>query len=285
MSQVRLLLLLLLGLVSACWGSNWYIVEGTVVEVLDERRIMVDHDEIKGFMDAMTMPFEVSDPALLTKVKAGDRIIGRLVIEESGAVLTRVRVVGSTTILVQEAAVPSIASIQPGQQHPAFKVQGAAGKTVQIGEGQSGPVALTYIYTTCPMAEFCPAIVGRLKELQTHLADSDARIVAVTIDPAIDTAEVLNAYGESMGLTPERWTLARAADGDLQTMAKLAGMRMGRDEGQLVHSKRLMVLGATGKLIERYDDTNWPMERVAQQLKTGKPPAQPGVQGTITPKN
>ena len=58
-----------------CFGSDAYIVEGTVVEVTGHRTLTVDHQEIEGFMPAMVMDFEVADRALLKDVKAGDKIL------------------------------------------------------------------------------------------------------------------------------------------------------------------------------------------------------------------
>ena len=48
---------------------------GQVVAVVPENReIVLTHGEIKGFMDAMTMGYKVSSPALLKAVKPGDTV-------------------------------------------------------------------------------------------------------------------------------------------------------------------------------------------------------------------
>jgi len=49
--------------------------EGSIVALVPESsEIVLTHDKIKGFMDAMTMGYKVSSPALLNAVKAGDRV-------------------------------------------------------------------------------------------------------------------------------------------------------------------------------------------------------------------
>lgn len=49
--------------------------EGKVVALLaDSDQIVIDHGEIKDFMDAMTMGYKVSSRALLEGIKAGDKI-------------------------------------------------------------------------------------------------------------------------------------------------------------------------------------------------------------------
>lgn len=49
--------------------------EGKVIAVVpSSQQIVIDHKEIKGFMDAMTMGYRVEPPSLLKGLKAGDDI-------------------------------------------------------------------------------------------------------------------------------------------------------------------------------------------------------------------
>ena len=48
---------------------------GTVILVkADQNMVIVDHQDIPGYMDAMTMGFTVIDPSLLERVAAGDMV-------------------------------------------------------------------------------------------------------------------------------------------------------------------------------------------------------------------
>jgi Cu(I)/Ag(I) efflux system periplasmic protein CusF len=58
--------------------------------VADDRRVVIAHDDIPGFMHAMTMSFEVKNPALLAQVKAGDRV--RFTLEKTDQTLYLVAV-------------------------------------------------------------------------------------------------------------------------------------------------------------------------------------------------
>jgi Cu/Ag efflux protein CusF len=76
-----LLLLAASGAMLACDDRRGGDVEvfsaatGTVVSAEPERgRVTVAHDDIPGLMAAMTMAFEVEDPAALQRIAAGDRI-------------------------------------------------------------------------------------------------------------------------------------------------------------------------------------------------------------------
>ena len=49
--------------------------EGIVKKVvIPDRRVVIAHEDIPGFMHAMTMSFEVNKPSLLHNLEPGDRV-------------------------------------------------------------------------------------------------------------------------------------------------------------------------------------------------------------------
>ena len=48
---------------------------GKIVALVPQNQeVIIDHDEIKGFMDAMTMGYRVEPPSLLEGLKSGDQV-------------------------------------------------------------------------------------------------------------------------------------------------------------------------------------------------------------------
>jgi protein SCO1/2 len=243
----------------ACWGDSAYIVEGTVVKVSAADEVILDHEDIPGLMGPMTMPFQVKDPALLTDLEPGHRVLARLEVEESGGYLTKIRVTGR--VPVPDYTAPSgAAPLRVGQVLPATELTLSDGTTTVVGEGQDRPTALTFIYTRCPMPEFCPATVARFQALQ-EAAGPDIRLLAVTLDPEFDTPEVLAAYATESSANP---------DFDL---ALYGGVGFTKSDGStdIVHNISVVVMDAKGAVIERYAGLDWPIERVLSQLRTGEP--------------
>lgn len=255
-----------IALLFACWGENAYIIEGTVVEVRGEQ-VVLDHEAVAGLMPAMIMPFDVADPAMLTDLTPGDRVYGRYELREGGGALMKLRVTGHGP---PPAATRGPAPLQPEEGLPAMTLDGHRGSPVVVGHGQPAATALTFIYTRCPLPEACPAMMSRMRALEQALPpDSDVRLVAVTLDPAYDSVDVLAGYAGSLELGP-RWHLARAEPAALSTLAAQAGLPVLEQDGEIVHGLRLLLLDREGKLLARYDDARWPLEPVVGALVSGK---------------
>ena len=260
------------------WGSRAHILEGTILEVHAPDELIVDHREIKDYMGPMTMPFPVRAPSEMEGLTRGDEIVARLMIDERGSWLDRIRVTGHTELPpLYVAPMP----LRPGEVLPPVTVD-VGGATIVVGQGQDRPTALGFLYTTCPIPEYCPALVTKLQALQALVGD-DVRLVTVTLDPTTDTREALDAFAVTTGARPGVWQFGRVEDAALTGLASLAGLSVMRDGGTLLHGARLLVLDRDGRLVERYDDNRFPVDRIAEQLKTGGPAAPAGNSGTLTP--
>ena len=269
------------GLLACVEKGDAYILDGTVVEVHAPQEVVVAHEAVPALgMEAMTMPFAVRDPALLDGVQPGDVIVSRLIIDQEGSYLAQIRVTGHGPVPAAMDDLPG--PIHPGEVLPRFSGVGEDGLGLAIGEGQGIRTAVAFIYTRCPVPEFCPLTARRLGELQAQVG-TEARLVAVTMDPEFDTPEVLSVYGQSNGADPKTWRFLRLSEPDLEALAGRSALVVSKEDGSIVHGHRLLVLDADGRLIERYDDANWPLARVVEQLKTGSPSAPPGQDGTVTP--
>ena len=265
-------------LAAACASSSPYILEGTVVEVRSPTEVVVDHAPIAGLMDAMVMPVTL-DPSLSGTLSAGDRIVARVVEADGGLRIEKVRRTGHGLVPVADAAG---GPLRPGETAPSLSVPVTGGDAWSL-VGQA-PTLVSFIYTRCPLPEFCPATVARLAAVQAGLP-AGARLLSITLDPSFDSLEVLSAYATTVGADPARWRFGRLEADALATLAGAAalGVYPGASAASIEHNTRHLVLDASGRLIERYDDNRFPVDRVVSQLTTGRPPAPEGSDGTITP--
>jgi len=253
-------------LLTACGGGNSYVLDGTVREVRSATEVVVDHEAIAGLMGPMVMPFQLAEP--MTGLKPGDRIHAQLEIV-GGTRLTQVRVVGHDASAEVAPTRVGAAPVAVGAVFPRTELP-VGGETWVVGEGQELPTVLTFLYTTCPIPEFCPATTRRLQELQA-LVEGRARLVAITIDPTGDTPEVLARYAATVGANPAVWRFARVEGAALDALAMSAALTVLPQNGEIEHAVRFMVLAKDGRLVARYDDNRFPAARVVEQLLTGAP--------------
>src|ERR1044071_4551814 len=79
--------------------SKEYQLKGQILDVKPEtREVLVKHEDIPGFMPAMTMPYTVSDAAILKDRAAGDLITATLRVAPDGAYLTAIKKTGSAPL-------------------------------------------------------------------------------------------------------------------------------------------------------------------------------------------
>jgi protein SCO1/2 len=265
-------------LIAGCASSSPYILEGTVVEVRSPTEVVVDHAPIAGLMDAMVMPVTLA-PALAGTLAAGDRIVARVVQADGGLRIEKVRQTGYAPVDVPDAAG---GPLRAGETAPQVAVPVTGGGMWSlVGEA---PTLVSFVYTRCPLPEFCPATVARLAAVQRRLP-TGTRLLSITLDPAYDSLDVLGAYAATVGADPTLWRFGRLDADALATLAGAAalGVYPGANASSIEHNTRHLVLDASGRLIERYDDNRFPVDRVVSQLTTGRPPAPEGSDGTITP--
>lgn len=250
-------------------------LKGTVVR-RDDAVLTIDHGPVPGVMPPMVMPFRVGTERA-EAFAPGDQLTARLVVSDYGMHLEELERTGRGDTHLRGDIQP----LRIGDVLPATEVVLEDGSSSAIGAGQGVPTALAFLYTRCPDPTFCPLLASRLAALQGELAGR-ARIVTVTLDPDHDTPEVLAAYGARVGADPSVWRLGRVEPLVLDQLALRSGLSVTVQGNKIAHRVRMLVLDADGRLLERYDDNDWPRARVASQLASGGPAPLPGTEaGTL----
>ena len=137
----------------------------------DHQQATIKHEEIKGLMAGMTMTFKVKDPQLLSGIEPGDLINATLVVEEDGAHMSTVKKVGEAPL--EKAPAPTAASgfelLKPGEAVPDAQFVDQDGKARAFSSFKGSPLAITFIYTKCPIPDFCPLMDRQFAAIQQTL--------------------------------------------------------------------------------------------------------------------
>jgi protein SCO1/2 len=250
-----------------------YPLAGVVTAVDGPRsEITVAHEAVAGFMPAMTMPFRVrDDPKIVALLRPGDRIEAVLVVDGNDAWLENVLTKGF--VPTPASGGPAVVTPEPnravavGDPVPDFALTDQMGSTVRLSQFRGEPVAVTFIYTRCPIPTACPLTVARFAKIEQALsAPKSGMLLAVTVDPTNDTPAVLRDYASRIGADPGRW---RFLTGDPKAIAKVAesfGVLYYPDRGQIVHSQAVGVVDEKGRLAANFYGEDWKPEDVLREM-------------------
>lgn len=229
--------------------------------------VTIRHEAIAGFMDAMTMPFTVKDHAALKEIGVGDKVEGVLrVVSEGGEtvefdlsklVVTEFAPPQSLNLSTSGGkasltAVPQV--LKPGDPVPDFTMTDQDGKTRKLSDFRGKVVALTFIYTRCPLPDFCPRMDRKFAELADRLSAvpgraEGARLLSVSFDPEHDTPEVLKKHATTQGAKPPLWTFLVASHPELAKVAAQLGLTYGPTRDEIIHNLSIAVIDPDGRLV------------------------------------
>ena len=269
-----------LAVVSACARERTYELRGQVLAVNPAtREITIKHEDIRGFMPGMTMPFKVRDGRLLQGLEPGELVAATLVVQENDAYLSAIQPTGHAPIALAERP-PSAAlmELRPGEEVPDAALVDQHGRARRLSEWRGATVAVTFIYTRCPLPDYCPLIDRRFRETQRAIAADPslggrAHLISVTFDPAHDTPSVLAAHAARVGADPRHWTMVTGDAENIDRFASNFGvtiLRPGRPDAEIVHSLRTAVIGPDGRLIAILSGNEWQPDELLKHLRNAR---------------
>lgn len=240
-------------------------VTGVVRAPLDAGRIVVAHQEIVGFMPAMTMGFDVAGPAMLeaSSLRAGDRVRFRLHVDEEHTLADRFeRQSAGAPAAVETSVQPAVHRVQVGDVVPDFALVDENGRPLARADLGGKATLVTFVFTRCPIPEYCPAMARRFGELQKAIgADANLRtraeLLSITLDPDYDRPAVLKAYGEAVGANPDIWRFATGPEADVNALVKAFSVYVERNGVTLDHTLCTALIDPTGRIVDIWRGNGW----------------------------
>jgi protein SCO1/2 len=256
-----------------------YELRGTIVSFnKDQRQVVISHEDVPGLMEGMTMPFTLKEPSPYDAMHAGDKIQATLVVDDERTVIEN-PVISHVEL---DSATPAPSQSQPtepqlGSEVPDFTLTNQDGKKITPRDYRGRALAITFIYTRCPLPDYCVLMSNNFAEIDRALARepglaAKSRLLSVSIDPAYDTPKVLRSYGAAHTENYkdekfERWQLATGDAAEVRRVANFFGLLYDRDGDQIVHSLRTAVVAPDGKLYKIYRGNEWKPEDVLNDFR------------------
>jgi protein SCO1 len=260
--------------------ASTFTIRGRVVST-DATHVTLDGEQVPGFMEAMTMDYKLADPTVVSELHPGDRITAKVLADKEGDSYGDVRL---QDIVVIAQARPDyklpISYHVPtaGDLVPDFKLLNQSARTIHLDQFKGKVVLMTFIYTRCQLADFCPRMSQNFSDIDKALAADPAlykqtHLISVSFDPTYDTPNVLRSYGGAYtgNYTNEKflhWDFAAPPEKELPAMTQFfnVGVTPG-DSKSLTHSLSTVLIGKDGKIVDWYPTNDWKPEDVLAAIK------------------
>lgn len=261
------------GTTSALGEERNYTALGVIRAPLDSGgRITIAHEVIPGLMPAMTMAFTVADAKEAALLKTGDHVRFELNVSKDPWTVTHFLVVSSETHSESgKAETPSRLRLREGDPVPEFVLTTQSNEPFTAADFRGHLTVITFIFSRCPVPEYCPAMAMRFGLLQKAIvADAklapQARLLSITLDPEFDRPDILKAYGEAVGAHPTIWRFVTGAKDEITALTKSFAVFTERNGVTLDHTLCTALIGSDGRIIEIWRGNGWRVDEVLAAL-------------------
>lgn len=264
-------------------SAKRYPLKGKVISVdKAAKKATIEHEEVPGFMEAMTMDFPIHEDWVWNDLLPGCEIRAELVVDNTAKDPFWLEKIGIIQLPgPDQPAVPVNENFaQVGQPVPDFSLTNQDGKRISIKDFKGKALAITFIYAKCPLPDYCIRMSTNFSDLanqlkaNTELKDK-IRLLSISFDPANDTPAKLRSYGIGyLGNDPNTkfdiWQLAVGKDEEVRKIADFFGLRYEvdpNDKTTINHSLRTAVISPEGKVTKIFPGNEWTPAELLKELE------------------
>jgi protein SCO1/2 len=264
-----------------------YEVTGVITKLIPgNKSVEIRHQEVTNLMPAMTMQFEVKNPAELTGLNTNDSVTFRLSMTATDSWIDQIKKVEGKSLTELPATngfrfVRDVDPLQVGDAMPEYHFTNQLGQAVSTTQFKGQALAITFIFTRCPLPNFCPRMSSNFEEVQAKLMNlgssnsqpfTNWHLLTITFDPEFDNVAVLKSYAERFHADPAHWSFLTGDPMDIRAIADQFNESFWKDEtGAINHNLRTIVVNASGKIHKIFTGNSWkPEELVAEMAEAAK---------------
>jgi protein SCO1/2 len=260
-------------------SARSYQVRGIVRGFAPDRStVSIEHEDIPGYMPSMTMPFSVKNQKEIADLKIGDGISFRMMVTDNDLFLDQVKKIPTSDVhLAPPAPTASTSSktaarLREGDIIPFFRLTNQDGAPVTVDSFRGQPFVLTFIFTRCPVPNFCPRMSNNFSELQDAIKSDaalagKARLLSVTFDPAFDTPAILKSYAEHQKADSQIWTFATGAPAEIDNLTQSFAVFVQPEGGTISHGLATALIGSDRSVLKIWRGNSWQPAEVLAELR------------------
>jgi protein SCO1/2 len=263
-----------------------YSASGMVLKVAPSHKtFVVSCEPIPGFMEAMTMPFDVRSPRELKSVTPGMAVEFTLVVGKATSYAEDIRIRSYESVeqdpltarrlkLLNQLSGADSSAVKPlaaGRTIPDFTLIDQRNHRISLSQFRGKVVAMNFIYTSCALPNFCYRNTNTFGVIQKRFKQQlgrDLILLTVTFDPARDQPDVLARYASTWKADPDTWHFLTGPIPDVQRIDHLFGVDFFPDEGLMNHSLHTAIIDRHGKLVTNIEGNRFTPDQLGDLVQT-----------------
>ena len=266
-------------------GPRRYDARGIVRAVAPDRRsIDVEHEDIRGFMPSMTMPFAVRDSTKrIAGMRSGDAISFRLTVTDNDSWIDQIKKIRAdevrlpvrTVVEKPRSTSNDSARLKEGEMMPPFELTDQNGERITLETLRGHPFVLTFIFTRCPIPNFCPLMSKNFNELQNAIKNSSGmlaqtRLLSISFDPDFDTPQILKSFADHEQADRKIWAFATGAKSQIDNLTHAFSVYVQAEGGTISHGLATALIGEDGKIEKIWRGNGWRPSEVIGEIEGDK---------------
>ena len=259
-------------------AAKRYPVTGIVLKVdPSQHSVDISHGAIPGYMEAMVMSYSVPDNRELAGLKAGAYVDFTLVVEKERSHIERIRIHRYESserepLLARRLKLLEAphATVKPGDAVPDFTLIDQAGRRVTLSQLAGKVVAVTFIYTSCPLPDYCFRLANNFGQLNQRFASRMGRdlvLLSISFDPVHDQPKVLEQYASTWKADPESWHFLTGPLDEVKTVSRRFGLNFWPDEVYVTHSLHTLVIDRQGRLAADFEGNQFTARQLGDYVE------------------
>lgn len=236
----------------------------------------VTHEEVRGYMPAMTMSFDLANTEEVRGLRPGDTFTCQLRVTAARAWIERLHreEVSPVSSFGAVAPVTRATELNVGDPLPDIELTNQRGETVRLHDLGGQPLAISFIYLRCALPTYCPLLNRNFQAAQGLLErlgmQGQARFLSVSIDPEHDTPKSLAAYAAALEADSSAWIFATAGDDALHRLGGSVGLEFQNQGGVINHNLRMVVADGQGRIRRIFRGNAWTPQELVSELRAAR---------------
>ncbi|MHA3774372.1 SCO family protein [Verrucomicrobiota bacterium sgz303538] len=260
-------------------ATQSYSVKGILRAInFADQSVTVEHEEIPDYMPAMTMPFDVKSMAEVQPLKVGDGIKFRLVVTDKSSWIEGIEKIDAAQVKVTPKRAAIVANstmaerLKEGDRLPEFQLVDHNGQQITRETFAGKPLFITFIFTRCPIPNFCPLMSRNFVEIQKALAGGskkdEVQYLSISFDPEFDTPEILTNYAKQYHADGKQWRFATGSPDQIKQLTQAFSVYVQPEQGTISHGLATALVRPDGVIEKIFRGNSWPASDAVEAVNS-----------------